>query len=87
MHAVVARRAIPAREQERPFCSTWPYRSLLGLKVIWWMSVPSAFITCSTNADSLRSSVGGFELRLALVEQDGLGLALARRGEQDAAVG
>ena len=29
----------------------------------------------------------GLELRLALVEQDGLGLALARRGEQDAAVG
>ena len=28
-----------------------------------------------------------FELRLAFVEQDGLRLALARRGEQDAAVG
>jgi hypothetical protein len=37
-------------------------------------------MTCSTNADS-------FELRLAFVEQDGLGLALARRGENDAAVG
>ena len=31
--------------------------------------------------------VGGLELLLAFVEQDGLGLALARRREQDAAVG
>ena len=38
----------------RPSCSTVGSRSWLWLKEIWWMSVPSAFITCSTKARSLR---------------------------------
>ncbi len=40
----------------RPFGSTAGSRSWLWLNEIWWMFVPSASITCSTNAGSLSSS-------------------------------
>ena len=70
----------------RPLASTVASRSWLWLNEIWWMPVPSAFITCSTKAGSLRVLVLRRELRLALIEQDRLRLALAGRGEHDAAV-
>ena len=50
------------------------------------MSLPSAFITCSTNARLVAILVLGVELGLALVQQDRLRLALARGREDDATV-
>ena len=51
------------------------------------MSLPSAFMTCSTKAVLVAVLILRGELRLAFIQQDGLRLALAGGGEDDAAVG
>ena len=71
----------------RPFCSTW--RIQVAARVEGDLVDVGAVGVHHVQHERgfVARFGGGLELRLALVEQDGLGLALARRGEQDAAVG
>ena len=88
MYAVVARRAVPAAPEQPAVRRARSASQVVALveRDLAGCPLPSAFITCSTNADSLRSSVCASNCGLLSSSSMAFDCALARGGEHDAAV-